>query len=76
MKNPLYISLQIVLAVVIILVILGFKNNDSNLKNGNRPLSELVKELKLENQSFSILIEKKAYRLSMLVNGEIIKQYP
>lgn len=36
----------------------------------------MFKELKLNGKDFSILIEKRAYRLSMLVNGEIIKQYP
>ncbi len=51
-------------------------NSVGEFKNADKPLTDLVKELRLENQSFSILIEKRAYRLSMLVNGEIIKQYP
>ena len=49
---------------------------DHDLLNYDKPLEELIGASEEVNEAVSILIEKSKCRLSVLLRGQVVKQYP
>lgn len=64
------------------LILIGCKSNNdrisgnTNLENSSISLSKLVDSLKLKKEDLRILIDKSEYKLSILIDSKIIKEYP
>ncbi len=51
-------------------------DDSNNYKNTSVPISHLVDSLNFKKEDLSILIDKSDYKLSIVANSNIIKEYP
>ncbi len=62
--------------IILFLFTLACKGKEENIINNNYSLSELIDSLNIDSGKLEILIDKSDYRLSVLYDTLIIKDYP
>jgi len=64
--------------ILIVLILIGCKENNKRpyLENNDVSLAYLIDSLQLKKENLKIVIDKSDYRLSVLVDSKVIREYP
>ncbi len=67
---------SLVIYFLLLFFALSCKADDIDYKNYNKPLANIIVELGISTSRISILIDKSDYKLTILADSIIVKEYP